>query len=327
VAGKGTASPVELAAEMTEVLVRAFPGRVVHGTGDAAFHGEPLVIKGATWTTRLPASAVLYGPEPPRTGRRGQPAKKGARIGKCKDAAQAAEWQDVTVRIYGKERQVQAAARPALWYGSFKNAPGQLVLMRDKDSKNLYDLGLFSLDMSLSPAGVIERYSWRWPIEPSNAAGKQVTGAGDACNRTGTAVERTVPFAFLVQTLMIIWYAVSCDPAAGMAQRRKRSPWYLSKATPSAADMHAALRDALTSARINGISPGRGCRVTCDLGLSSLAGRRVERVIPHLRPQTGSKIASIAPLLAGNRWLCDSLGRRKSRETTGTTLTSDAKAA
>ncbi len=273
--GKGTASPVELAAEMTEVLVKAFPGRVVHGTGDAAFHGEPLVIKGTTWTTRLPASAVLYGPKPPRTGRRGQPAKKGARIGKCKDAAQAAEWKDVTVRIYGKERQVKAAAWPALWYGSFGSAPGQLVLMREKDSKNLYDLGLFSLDTALPPAGVIERYSWRWPIEPSNAAGKQVTGAGDACNRTGTAVERAVPFAFLVQTLMIIWYAVSCDPAAGMAQRRKRSPWYLSKATPSAADMHAALRDALTSARINGISPGR----------------------------------------------------RKSRETTGTTLTSDAKAA
>jgi hypothetical protein len=258
--GKGTASQVQLVAEMTEVLVRAFPGRVVHGTGDAAFHGEPLVIKGATWTTRLPASAVLYGPEPPRTGRRGQPAKKGARIGKCKDAAQAAEWQDVTVRIYGKERQVQAAARPALWYGSFKNAPGQLVLMREKDSKKLYDLGLFSLDTALSPAGVIERYSWRWPIEPSNAAGKQVTGVGDACNRTGTAVERTVPFAFLAQTLMIVWYAVSCDPAAGMAQRRKRSPWYLSKATPSAADMHAALRDALMGLpgrTERGISPVR----------------------------------------------------------------------
>ena len=111
--------------------------------------------------------------------------------------------------------------------------------------------------------------------EPSNAAGKQVTGAGDACNRVTRAVERAVQFAFLIQSLMTCWYAVACDPAAGLDQRRQRSPWYLSKATPSAADMHAALRDALTSARINGISPRR----------------------------------------------------RKSRETTGTTLTSDAKAA
>jgi hypothetical protein len=36
-----------------ELLVQAFPGREVHGAGDAAFHGEALVIKGTTWTTRL----------------------------------------------------------------------------------------------------------------------------------------------------------------------------------------------------------------------------------------------------------------------------------
>ena len=35
-------------------LAAAFPGRAVHGTGDAAFHGESLVAGGTTWTTRLP---------------------------------------------------------------------------------------------------------------------------------------------------------------------------------------------------------------------------------------------------------------------------------
>ncbi len=57
---------------------------------------------------------------------------------------------------------------------------------------------------------------------------------------------------------MICWYAISCDPAAGLEQRRQRNPWYRAKATPAAADMHAALRDALTAARINAISPGGG---------------------------------------------------------------------
>lgn len=256
--GKGTASQVQLAADMLDVLARAFPGREVHGTGDAAFHGEPLVIEGTTWTTRLPASAVISGPKPPPTGKRGRPREKGDRIGTCADAARAADWEDVTVRIYGKEEKVQAAAVPGLWYGSFKSAAGQLVLMREPGSAKLYDLGIFTLDTALSPAAAIERYSWRWPIEPSNAAGKQVTGVGDACNRTVKAVERTVPFAFLAQSLMICWYAISCDPAAGLEQRRRQSPWYRSKATPAAAGMHTALRDALTSARINGIGPGRG---------------------------------------------------------------------
>jgi hypothetical protein len=256
--GKGTASQVQLAAELMGIMARAFPDREVHGTGDAAFHGEALVIKGTTWTTRLPSSAVISGPKPPPTGQRGRPREKGDRIGTCKDAAATAAWREVTVRIYGKEQKVQAAAWPGLWYGSFKSAPGQLVLMREPDSKKPYDLGLFTLDTELSPGAVIERYSWRWPIEPSNAAGKQVTGAGDACNRTARAVERAVPFAFLVQSLMICWYAISCDPAVGIGQRRQRSPWYTAKATPSAADMHTALRDALTQARINAISAGDG---------------------------------------------------------------------
>ena len=270
--GKGTPSQVQLAAQMTGLLVKAFPGRKVHGTGDAAFHGESLVIEDATWTTRLPASAVICGPKPPPSGKRGRPRSKGDRIGTCKDAAAIADWQDVTVRIYGREQQVRVAAFPGLWYGSFGSAPGQLVLMRDPDSKKPYDLGIFTLDSELSPGAAIERYSWRWPIEPSNAAGKQVTGAGDACNRVPKAVERTVPFAFLVQSLMICWYAVSCDPAVGIEQRRQRSPWYTAKATPAAADMHAALREALTEARINAIGPGSSeSRKTTGTKLTSKA--------------------------------------------------------
>lgn len=67
--GKGTPSQVELAAQMVKILAGAFPGRAVHGVGDAAFHGKPLVIEGTTWTTRLPASAVICGPKPPPTHR------------------------------------------------------------------------------------------------------------------------------------------------------------------------------------------------------------------------------------------------------------------
>ena len=78
--GKGTASQVELAAEMVKLLAGAFPGRPVHGTGDAAFHGESLVIEGTTWTTRLPANAALYGPKPPPTGKRGRPRVKGTAL-------------------------------------------------------------------------------------------------------------------------------------------------------------------------------------------------------------------------------------------------------
>ena len=255
--GKGTASQPQLAAQMVKELAEAFPDRAVHGTGDAAFHSESLAIKGTTWTTRLPAKAVLYGPKPPPTGKRGRPRKKGGRIGTCADAAAAADWRGTVINAYGKDTAVQVAVRDALWYGSFKSAPGQLVLVRDPGSAKPYDLGIFTLDTEASPETIAERYSWRWPIEPSNATGKQLTGAGDACNRVHKAVERAVPFAFLIQSLMILWYALACDPAAGIAERRSRCPWYRTKATPSPADMHAALRGELLTARISGISPGQ----------------------------------------------------------------------
>ncbi len=270
--GKGTASQVQLAAQMLGILAKALPGRDVHGAGDAAFHGGPLVIEGTTWTTRLPAGAVLYGPKPPPTGKRGRPRAKGDRIGTCRDAAGTLAWEDVTVHVYGSDKKAQLASCPALWHGSFGSAPGQLILMRDPDSKKPYDLGIFTLDVTLTPARAIERYSWRWPIEPSNATGKQVLGVGDACNRAEKAVERTVPFGFLVQTLLITWYARSaCDPA-DIERRRRDCPWYLTKTSPSAADMAARLRRDLHDARISASRPGQGQpgktgdrEMTCDI--------------------------------------------------------------
>ena len=109
--GKGTASQVELAAEMMRILAAAFPGRMLHGTGDAAFHGESLAMTEATWTTRQQANAVLYGPKPPRTGKHGRPRVKGDRLGTCAQIAQAADWKAAVINVYGQDAAVQIASR------------------------------------------------------------------------------------------------------------------------------------------------------------------------------------------------------------------------
>jgi hypothetical protein len=269
--GKGTPSQVELAGQMLSLLAGAFPGPGIHGVGDAAFHGEPLKTEGTTWTTRLPASAVLYAPAPPRTGKRGRPRVKGARLGKPAQIAAAASWQDVTVTCYGTTTTTQAAASDALWHGSFGTAPGRLVLVREPASARPYDLALFTLDTQAATATVIERYSWRWPIEPSNAAGKQIMGVGDACNRVSAAVERTVPFGFLIQTLLICWYACYGYDPGDITTRRMACPWYRTKAQPAVADMLAKLRHQFLTARFSALWPGQtppeqipGYAWTCD---------------------------------------------------------------
>lgn len=68
--GKGTASPVQLARELISILAQAFPDRLVHAVGDAAYHGKALLVPATTITTRRPANAALYALAPPRTGKR-----------------------------------------------------------------------------------------------------------------------------------------------------------------------------------------------------------------------------------------------------------------
>jgi hypothetical protein len=185
-AGKGSTSPVELAARLLALITAAFGDRDVHGVGDAAYHGKPLLVPGATWTTRLPANACLFDTAPPRTGRRGRPALKGRKLGRpaalatalATPLATAAAWGASSVYRYGRTETVQIAQVACIWYGSFGNRPGRCVLVREFASSNAYDLALFTLDQTATPEQIIERYALRWSIEPANAVGKQQMGVG-----------------------------------------------------------------------------------------------------------------------------------------------------
>ena len=254
-AGKDTASPVALAGQLLTLLAGAFPDRRIHVVGDAAYHGAALVVAGTTITTRLPANAALYGPRPPRTGRRGRPAKKGPRLGSLTELASSTQWRTVRVGRYGQLHTVQVATLQALWYGAFADTPGRLVLVRDQDTTSGYDLALFTTDTSTAPERAVERYADRWSMEVANATGKQVLGVGQARNRLPRAVERTVPFEFLIQTLVTYWYATGGYHRDDLTARRSAEPWYTGKTEPSFEDMLAKLRRTLIAARFTATTP------------------------------------------------------------------------
>ncbi|MBN1170940.1 MAG: transposase [Micromonosporaceae bacterium] len=205
--GKGTASHVDLAAEMIAALVRALPTYRIHGVGDAAYHGKALAAPAGeiptdaaphlgkahtTWTTRLPHNATLYAPAPPPTGRPGRPRLKGDKLGKPEDLAASATWRTVTVNRYG------------------------------------------DLDTS-----------------------KQQMGVGQARNRLPRAVERTVPFGMLVQSLVVVWYATAGYHPDDITARREAEPWYPGKSEPSFEDMIVKLRKTLIVARFSGPCPAQ----------------------------------------------------------------------
>jgi len=254
-AGKGSASPVALAGQMLAVLHKAFPHKRIHLVGDAAYHGKPLLVAGTTLTTRLPANAALHTPAPPRTGRRGRPAKKGDKLPRLAELAGTATWRTATVHRYGRTDTVAITVIDCLWYGPFGATPGRAVLVREPDTPTGYDLALFTTDRDSATERIVERYADRWSIEPANAVGKQLLGVGQARNRLPKAVERTVPFGFLVQTLVIVWYATSGYHPDDLASRHTAEPWYPDKTEPAFEDMLAKLRRTLIAARFSAVTP------------------------------------------------------------------------
>jgi DDE superfamily endonuclease len=232
-AGKGAASPVQLAGAMLTVLAEAFPDKDIHAVGDAAYHGEPLLVAGTTITTRLPANTALHQLAPPPTGRRGRPAKKGERLPRLADLAATATWRTARVDRYGRVDTVMVAALDCLWYGAFGATPGQLVLVREPATPTGYDLALFTTDRTGDGERIVERYAQRWSIEPANATGKQLLGVGQARNRVAKAVERTVPFGFLIQTLVTVWYTLFGYHPDDLTSRHAAEPWYDHKTEPA----------------------------------------------------------------------------------------------
>jgi hypothetical protein len=253
-------SKVDLARELTRLLLTAFPARQVHLVGDAAYHGSALrdLPARCTWTCRMQRNGVFYAPAPPPTGRRGHPAWKGERLGTPGEIAATAAFTRHTVQRYGRTESVLIAVVDGLWWGAFHRRPCRLLLISDDDSDKLYDLALVTTDLTASPARIVARYSWRWQIELLFSQLKQVLGVGQARNRVQHAVERAVPFGLAVYTITVIWYALHADHQADLDQRRAAAPWLADKTTVSFEDMHHALRRELLQHRITHVFAAHG---------------------------------------------------------------------
>jgi SRSO17 transposase len=248
----------ELARELVDLLAARL-GRRIHVVGDAAYATAAWQGLSATVTvsSRLRSSAALYAPKPPPTGKRGRPRKWGERLGSLTQIAAdpATKWVEHTVGRYGKTETLKLAPIDCLWGPLGPDTPARLVLVQDSSKPSGYQLALITTDPHATAAEIVERYANRWPIEVAFEDGKELFGVGHARNRTKRAVERTVPFQFLVMTLTIIWYAASGHHPDVVGEHRARAPWYHTKTTPSFADIHAKLRRVIIAAQYH---PGQG---------------------------------------------------------------------
>jgi hypothetical protein len=148
-----------------------------------------------------------------------------------------------------------------------------MVVTQDPKGR-LQQRAFFSTDHTASVESILTDYSLRWTLEVAFRNTKQFMGVQDPQNgwwrrKHGTrrpkkrpgphphgnrgrkAVERTLPIAFMVYALVVVWYFIYGDPKADVERSKNVAPWYCRKEHPSFADMLAALRAELWAARFS----------------------------------------------------------------------------
>ena len=241
-------SQPELAQGLVDMVLKRFPTRIVELVMDGAYaskawRGLPARVN---VTTRMRGNAALHKPAPARRpGRQGRPPLKGAKLPALAEIAKRANFQAVTVTgPDGRTRTAHVHDFVCLWYTPFYTRPVKVILIRNSGRSDGFDLAIASTDTDVAAPEPLARYDSRWTIETAHQEGK-AHGVGQARNRVQKAVQRTVPFGFLCQTITIAWYQLYGDPEADLETRRRHAPWYRQKATVSYADMLAALRREL----------------------------------------------------------------------------------
>jgi hypothetical protein len=255
-----------LAGQLVSAVAAACPGRDIHVVADAWYagaDGAPGAARGATrgrggfppavsLTSRLRSNAALHAIATPIPGRGGRPRRIGAKLGIPQQLAAAAAWTPAQVHRYGKRATVHLAQTTCLWYGVYRSRAVRIILLRDEHTTTGYDLALVSTDLTSPAEAIVERYAARWSIEVAIEDAKQITGVGQARNRTQGAVQRTVPFGLITQSLVVCWYTLAGHHPDLAAQRRAAAPWYTTKTQPAYHDMIIRLRRVLIAARFRG---------------------------------------------------------------------------
>jgi hypothetical protein len=241
-------SQPELARTLIEMIIGRLPDRNVELVMDGAYASKAWrdLPDRVTLTTRMRANAALHQLAPlKRPGQQGRPPLKGAKLPTLAQIAERATFTEATTTgPDGRARTAHIHEFVCLWYKPFHTRPVKVILIRNPGTTEGFDVALASTDAEIPAAALIARYDTRWTIETANQEAK-AHGVGEARNRVQRAVERTVPFGFLCQTITITWYAIHGDPTTDLQQRLQQSPWYRQKATVSYTDMLAALRREL----------------------------------------------------------------------------------
>jgi hypothetical protein len=267
---KNGPSLTELAVEMINEVKQWLPERQFRVVGDgfyATLAGKAL--DEITIISRIKRNANIYDLPPKRKKKgRGRPRTKGRQLAKPeKMAAHIRNWGKVTFRQRGNIIERLVYTRIVLWY-KVSRKPILLVISRDPAGKEKDDF-LFTTDLNMTAAKVLECYNDRWAIEDTFKNTKQLLGGQQPQTFKGKGPERAACLSLWLYSVVWLWY---------LSQKTSRryffvQPWYCQKTTPSFADAIACLRRELWKERIN-----------CMFGKSAVHDNKFQYLLEALAP-------------------------------------------
>ncbi len=233
----------ELAVELISLVASWFPQRKLIVSGDSAYGGASVLQKlpaNVELISHVHPKGALYGPVPQRQpGTLGAARKKGKRLPDMPSWAGDGKqpWQELVFDQFGLHATLLVKTMQALYYKAGKDRMLTIVLVRDALGKRP-DQMFYCTCLDWDARQILSGYSARWSIEVTFENCKQLLGLEDPANRKEKAVRRTAPMAFVMHSLIVVWFHQTGHHHLQFPDR----PWYLRKEEPSFADMLTTLR-------------------------------------------------------------------------------------
>jgi hypothetical protein len=214
--GKPPRSHIGWAQVLVTRLERWCPDRPVLLVGDGNFMAIDLVercraVPTTTLITRMRLDQALYAfPEPRSPGKRGRPAKKGARQRRPKERLCDPQtgWQWVRLTWYGQgERTVAVATGLSLWYTPGHDpVPVRWVLVRPlpRALRPFPPAALACTDLRLAAGAIVQHYLSRWNIEVTFAELRAQLGFETQRHWSTRAIGRGTPCLFGLFSLIVL---------------------------------------------------------------------------------------------------------------------------
>lgn len=238
---------IELAEQMIKEVCQWLPERLFRVVADgfyATLAGKQM--PETKLVSRIQCNAKIFDLPPKRRKKtRGRPRKKGKRLA-CpqKMTSYIHDWQQIEFCQRGKTVKRLVYIRQVIWYW-VSQQPILLVISRDPLGKERDDF-LFTTDLTMTAAEVLECYSDRWAIEDTFKNTKQFLGGQQPQTYKGRGPERAAALSLCLYSMVWMWYLRQKSRARTFWVQ----PWYRRKATPSFTDALCCLRRELWVERI-----------------------------------------------------------------------------